>query len=124
MSSEVVRIAAFYEVSDEVALRLVRLYGSEVEKILGYRPRPLSSSVFAEEVDWAVSIEGATSIEDVLYRRLRCVLYEPHELAVLAPAVSEHMANILRWDISEHRRQRIRFEKRMAFDLSAIPLSN
>ena len=124
LSSEVIRIATLYEVSEEVSLRLVRLYGAEVEKILGYRPRPLSSSVFAEEVDWAVSIEGATSIEDVLYRRLRCVWFEPQELAVLAPAVSEHMANILRWDISEHRRQRIRFEERIAFDLSAIPLAN
>ena len=76
-----------------------------------------------QEVDSAVSIEGATSLEDVLYRRLRCVWFEPQDLGVLAPAVAEHMANILRWDTSEQRRQRVAFEERIAFDLAAVPLA-
>ena len=44
LSSEVIRIATLYEVSEEVSLRLVRLYGAEVEKILGYRPCLLYTS--------------------------------------------------------------------------------
>jgi len=123
LESEVARIRELIGLGEDVALRLVRLYGAEVDKVLGYSPRLLSASVFAEEVDWAVRIEGAVSLEDVLYRRLRCVLFEPQELAVLAPAVAEHMANILRWDSSEQRRQRIAFEERIAFDLAAVPLA-
>ena len=123
LASEVTRVALLYKISQRVALRLVRLYGAETEKVLGYSPRPISSCVFAEEVDWAVSIEGATSLEDVLYRRLRCVWFEPQDLGVLAPAVAEHMANILRWDTSEQRRQRVAFEERIAFDLAAVPLA-
>jgi glycerol-3-phosphate dehydrogenase len=65
---------------EAVAARLVRLYGSELFDVLGEQPRALSPSVFAEEVAWAVEVEGARGLEDVVYRRLRAAWFLPAEL--------------------------------------------
>lgn len=122
-TSEVRRIGALYSIDKPIALRLVRLYGCEVERVLGVQPDRLSSQVFAREVDWAVSAEGAITVEDVLYRRLQAIWYEPGELALLLPAVSERMADLLGWDANEQTRQRIMAEQRIALDLAAVPLA-
>ena len=124
IASEVSRICALYNIDEPSALRLVRLYGCEVERVIGVQPDRLSSQVFAREVDWAVSVEGAMTVEDVLYRRLQAVWYEPGELAMLLPAVTERMAELLDWDDNEQSRQRIMAEQRIAFDLAAVPLSD
>lgn len=119
---EISRIGARYQLGEIAAGRLVRLYGSEVEAVLGDAPTAISSSVYAEEVDWAIATDGALSLEDVLYRRLRCVWYEPTELAELLPAMTERMAEILGWDVVEQHRQRVATEERIAFDLAAVPV--
>lgn len=119
---EIDRIAARYGLGDLEAGRLVRLYGSEVEAVLGNAPTPISSSVFVEEVDWAIATDGALSLEDVLYRRLRCVWFEPTELTELLPAITERMATIFNWDVVEQHRQRVAAEERIAFDLVAVPV--
>ncbi len=119
---EIDRIATRYGLGDAEAGRLVRLYGSEVEAVLGNAPTLISRSVYAEEVDWAITTDGALSLEDVLYRRLRCVWYEPTELTELLPAITERMAKILNWDVIEQHRQRVATEERIAFDLAAVPV--
>ncbi len=123
LGAEIARIGARYQIADAIAGRLVRLYGTEVENVLGVAPQPICGCVFVEEVDWAVSTEGALSLEDVLYRRLRCVWFEPRELVVLLPVVADRMAKLLEWDSAEHLRQRVQVEERIAFDLAAVPLS-
>ena len=80
--------------------------------------------VFVEEVDWAVLEEGALTLEDILYRRLRCVWFEPQELMLLLPALTERAAILLEWDALEQTRQRIAFEDRLALDLAAVPLAD
>ena len=122
-NSEVSRIGALYSIDKPSAHRLVRLYGCEVEQVIGMPPDRLSSQVFTREVDWAVSVEGAITVEDVLYRRLQAVWYEPGELASLLPAVTERMAELLGWDANEQKRQRIMAEQRIALDLAAVPLA-
>lgn len=122
LDAEIARIGARYQVDDDAAGRLVRLYGTEVEDVLGESPRAVSGSVFAEEVDWAIETDGAISLEDVIYRRLRSVWYEPAELAELLPAVADRMAGRLDWSAKEQQRQRIAVEERIAFDLAAVPL--
>jgi glycerol-3-phosphate dehydrogenase len=86
------RLAARYQVPDGVAVRLARLYGSEAAGVLGDDPRPLSPSVFAEEVMWAIRVEGARTLEDVIYRRLRTAWFLPGETRSLVPATADLLA--------------------------------
>jgi glycerol-3-phosphate dehydrogenase len=53
--------------------------------------------VLAGEVDWAVEQDGATGVEDVLYRRTRSVIYEPRERDDLVRPVAERVSRLLNW---------------------------
>ena len=90
-------VATRYQQDPQAAARLVRLYGSEVFAVLGEQPRPLSDSVFAEEVDWAVRVEGAETLEDLIYRRLRAAWFLPREVEGLLQPCAALMTKLLGW---------------------------
>ncbi|MEM8769735.1 MAG: FAD-dependent oxidoreductase, partial [Pseudomonadota bacterium] len=94
----VAAVANRYELSDRVALRLVRLYGNEVVDVLGSEPRQIAGGVFAEEVLWALKRESAQRLEDVVYRRLRVPWFRPGESQTVALAALELMGDSLGWD--------------------------
>jgi glycerol-3-phosphate dehydrogenase len=121
MNAQIERIATRYQLDPAAAHRLVRLYGTEVEQMLGTAPTPVTPTVFMEEIDWAVATDGARELEDLIYRRLRTAWYEPGELVELLPAATERMAELLGWDVSRQQQQRIKTEERLAADLSAVP---
>ncbi len=121
MNAQIDKIATRYQLDGAAAHRLVRLYGTEVEKVLGTSPTPVTPTVFVEEIDWGVSTDGARALEDLIYRRLRTAWYEPGELVELLPAATERMAELLGWDASQQQQQRIMTEERLAADLSAVP---
>ena len=98
-------IAARYQVDDRVAARLVRLYGSEVTSVLGEHPQPLSHSVFCEEILWAIRVEGARSLVDVVVRRLRTAWFEPQECAESLTRAAALMARELGWDNARLRQE-------------------
>ncbi len=101
--------------------RLARLYGSEAAAVLagGAEALVTGGEVLRGEVDWAVNMEAALSLEDLIYRRTRAAWYSPAERdALLAPA-AERMAALLGWDTGEQQRQiaavRQRFAEEMTF---------
>lgn len=94
----IAQTAARYEQSERVALRLVRLYGSEAVTVLGESPQQIAGGVFAEEVRWAVREESARTLEDVVYRRLRVPWFRPGESQTVALAAADIMAEMLEWD--------------------------
>jgi glycerol-3-phosphate dehydrogenase len=94
----VAQTAARYQQSERVALRLVRLYGSEAATVLGESPQQIAGGVFAEEVRWAVREESARTLEDVVYRRLRVPWFRPGESQTVALAAADIMAQMLEWD--------------------------
>jgi len=105
----------------DCAARLVRLYGSEATDVLAVGAEPLvtNGEVLLGEVDWAVNVEAAHSLEDLIYRRTRAAWYSPAEReAVLAPAATR-MATLLGWDAAEKGRQidavRQRYRQEMSF---------
>jgi glycerol-3-phosphate dehydrogenase len=112
-------VAARYDVGTAVGKRLTRLYGAEVFAVLGQRPTALSASVFAEEVRWAVAVEGAHTLEDVLYRRLRAAWYLPGEITALVEPCAALMAPALCWDAARVAREiaetRARLEAELVF---------
>lgn len=92
------RVGERYAQGERVAQRLVRLYGSEVEAVLGNSPVAIAGGVFAEEVRWAVREESARTLEDTVYRRLRVPWFRPGEAQTVALAAAEIMAELLGWD--------------------------
>jgi len=112
-------IAARYQVDDTVARRLMRQYGSEVFDVLGQQPAPVSASVFAEEVRWAVGVEGAQTMEDLLYRRLRAAWFLPAECDELIERCAVLMGDALGWDDARRAREvaavRARLDAELAF---------
>ncbi len=85
--------------TDREALRLWRLYGSEAEQIRSIDPERLvdDAPVVAGEVDWAVQVEAATTLVDVVYRRLRVAWFVPQHRWELSVAIAERMAPRLGW---------------------------
>ena len=84
---------------DEEALRLWRLYGSEAEEIRSLGPERLidEAPVVVGEVNWAVQVEAATTLLDVVYRRLRVAWFVPQYRWELATAIAERMAGLVGW---------------------------
>ncbi len=82
-----------------VSQRLAALYGTDAEEIVRLGPEAIvgGAEVLAGEVVWAVSREGATRAEDVLYRRTRVALYQPAARSELAEAIVSRMSAMLEW---------------------------
>ncbi|MEZ5549405.1 MAG: glycerol-3-phosphate dehydrogenase/oxidase [Pseudomonadales bacterium] len=111
-------IAARLDLDEIVSGRLARLYGSEIDRVLGAAPVRVSPGVYEEEIRWAVEQESAQTLVDLMYRRLRLPWFRPAETATVAAAAGTIMAGLLGWDAAELSRQRLAFEERERQDLS------
>lgn len=112
-------IAVRYQLQPEVAKRLARLYGAETFAVLGVNPRPLSASTFEQEVLWALDVEGAETLEDVIYRRLRTAWYLPEECRESLGAVAQLVASRKGWSADRLAQERAVVDARLADDLAA-----
>ena len=106
---------------DATLLRLRRLYGSEATDVLAMGPTLLvaDAPVVAGEVDWAVDVEAATTLVDVVYRRTRVAWYVAQHRDALAAQMAGRMAQKLGWSSDEVDRQlaevRAQFGDELAF---------
>lgn len=112
------RIGGRYPIAPSVARRLVRLYGSEVDTVLGQQPTPLSPSVFAEEVHWAVDVEGAWTLEDVIYRRLRAAWFLPEEVDAIVDGAAALLARRDGWTADRTTAQTEAVKRRLREELA------
>ncbi len=92
--------------------RLVRLYGTEATiiasratKFVTHRTQhsnqhQRSPRVLTSEIDWAVQVEGALTLEDVVYRRLRIAWFLPQERELALRPIADQMAKLCGWDES------------------------
>ena len=118
-------VATATGVERRLADRLVRLYGDEANQVLalGHEPIVTGGRVVAGEVAWAVKVDGALTLEDLVYRRTRAAWYTPAEREeLLAPAASL-MGDLLGWDepctSSEIDAVRARFASELQFQVDA-----
>jgi glycerol-3-phosphate dehydrogenase len=83
----------------DTAARMIRLYGTDAGKVVGLGSDPLvpGAGVLSGEVSWAVEVEGAARLEDVLYRRTRAALYEASVREALVEPIADRMAERLGW---------------------------
>jgi glycerol-3-phosphate dehydrogenase len=83
-----------------LADRLVRLYGEEASQVMNMGEHPIvpNGRVVAGEVSWAVDVDGALTLEDLIYRRTRAAWYTPAERDALIDPAASLMADRLGWD--------------------------
>jgi glycerol-3-phosphate dehydrogenase len=107
-------------VTPDCAARLVRLYGSESSDVARGGTEPLlpGAPVLASEVDWSVRMEGAATLEDVLYRRLRTPWYVPEAREAGVAPIAERMAGLLGWDEARKRSEVARVRELLAAELA------
>ncbi len=100
LSAYAAGVASATGVSTSVAERLVRLYGSESNDVVAMGSQSVvdGGRVLRGEIDWAIDVEGATRLEDVIYRRTRAAWFVPAERDDLTIAVGGLMATKLGWD--------------------------
>lgn len=93
-------LAAAAGLERPLADRLVRLYGDEANQVLalGHQPIVPSGRVVAGEVSWAVQVDGALTLEDLIYRRTRAAWYTPAEREDLLVPAASLMGDLLGWD--------------------------
>jgi glycerol-3-phosphate dehydrogenase len=103
----------------DVAARLARAYGGEAAAVLARGARPLApgATVVEGEVDWAVEVEDALHLEDVLYRRTGAALYDPVGREALVAPMVERMARRLGWDEGRRAAEVAAVRERLAADL-------
>jgi glycerol-3-phosphate dehydrogenase len=108
-----------FELTPDTAARLVRLYGSEAREIClaGTEPLVANAPVLASEVRWAVLVEGAATLEDVLYRRIRSALFLPEAREASVQAIADRIAPLLEWSDDRIRTEIDRGRSRLEADL-------
>jgi glycerol-3-phosphate dehydrogenase len=107
-----------YRVAGGVARRLIGLYGSEIYTVLGERPTPLSASTFVEEVVWGLEVEGAHSLEDLIYRRMRVAWFLPDEQNEILVGAAALLARRNGWDDARRDAEIGQVRQRLAAELS------
>jgi glycerol-3-phosphate dehydrogenase len=114
------RLARERALPPATARRLALCYGTEAFALAERGAEPLvpGSPILAAEVDWAVRVEGALSLEDVHYRRTRAALYHPEAReAGLAPT-ARRLAGLLGWSPEREASELTGVRARMAADLA------
>jgi glycerol-3-phosphate dehydrogenase len=78
------------------------------------------SPLLAAEVDWAVGVGAAASVEDVVYRRLRSAFFVPGAREESVAPTAERMAALLGWDAERTRGEIDGVRARLAMDLAFL----
>jgi len=114
------RVATETGLDRQCALRLASLYGAEAPAVARRGPAPLVAEglVLAGEVDFALEVDGAATLEDVLYRRTRVALYAPEECDALVAPLSHRLAERLGWSEEERAAQCKDVREQRAHDLA------
>ncbi|MDP7143996.1 MAG: glycerol-3-phosphate dehydrogenase/oxidase [Pseudomonadales bacterium] len=98
--------------------RLVRLYGTEASDIVNLSTQPVlpGSSLIQGEVAWAVTMEAACTVADVVYRRTRAALYSTERCEIVEP-IAKQMATLLGWNAERTDREIAHTNRLLAADL-------
>ena len=100
--------------------RLHQLYGADATNIISLGGGSLveGAPVLTGEVDWAVNVEAATAVEDVVYRRTLDAWHLPRHRLNLAEAIADRMASLLSWNDHQRQEQVSAVKRRFAAELT------
>jgi glycerol-3-phosphate dehydrogenase len=111
-------LARRHDISGSLAQRLAHLYGTESHTVIAAGPERLTPGIdiLRGEIEFAMTHEGALSLEDVFYRRTRAALYTVRGIEAVGE-MADCMASRLGWD-DERRAHELRsVRQRFAEDL-------
>ncbi|WP_419918782.1 FAD-dependent oxidoreductase [Candidatus Poriferisocius sp.] len=114
-------VATTTGVARPMADRLVRLYGDETSQVLARGSQPVvpGGRVATGEIEWAVMVDGALTLEDLIYRRTRAAWYTPAEREALLTPAAARMAELLGWNSTRTTQEietvRTRFDHELQF---------
>jgi len=110
------------DLGPEAIDRLVRLYGTDSRAVLelGAEPFLPGGVVVFGEVIWAVRVEAALTLVDVIYRRTRAAWYCPEERDGLVEPVAALMAELLGWDTARVAQECEAVRRRFAQELELL----
>ncbi|MFV8749480.1 FAD-dependent oxidoreductase [Nannocystaceae bacterium ST9] len=114
-------VASGRTIDRPTADRLARLYGTEARAVLaqGHRPIHPGARAVDGEVRWAVEREGAATLEDVFYRRMRLAWFELEPRVAVEP-LAARMAECMNWDDATRAAQVAQVEARLSSDLNFV----
>lgn len=112
------RLSAELALEFDQAGRLASLYGAEAVDVLALGNEPVAEGIdiVAGEIHWAIQEEGAASVEDVLYRRLRAAYYSPDRVGVMVEPVARMMAEAFGWSETRMSEEVAEVRRRLAID--------
>jgi glycerol-3-phosphate dehydrogenase len=107
----------------DVRSRVARLHGADVARLLARDPSAATlagiPSVLRAEIDHAIDDEMALTLEDVLERRTRALLFDPSQGLDGVEEVADTMARRLGWD-AERRTSEVDRYRRLAASLRSF----
>lgn len=113
------RLAGEAQVAPEAARRLARLYGAEAGEVLALGGEPVvpGGSVRRGEVRFAVRVEAARGLEDVVYRRIRSAWFDPADREAALEGIADLLGGELGWDRARRDRELEDVRARLAGEL-------
>ena len=104
---------------ERTADRVARLYGTEAAQIIDIDATPIAdgSSVLRGEISWAINVEGALTLEDIVYRRTRIAWFSTNRIALVEP-IAAIAATGLGWSDAETTAQITHVTQLMAAELA------
>ena len=102
-----------------IAERLVRRYGSEADAViaLGKEPVAPGAHLLSGEIVWAVQVDGALFLADVLERRTGSMWFDP-EVGALVEPVAQQLSGLLGWTAEQTSDQIALLERQQETDLT------
>ncbi len=113
------RLAAAHDLAPAIAGRLVRSYGTEAGTVAGSAPVAEGATLLTGEIDRAVDVDGALSLDDVLVRRTGSAWFDP-DIDQLVEPVAAHLAGRLGWSHDEQGSHVTRFRANLSHDLAFV----
>jgi len=97
----------------------VRRYGSETEAVitLGKEPVAPGAHLLSGEIVWAVQVDGALFLADVLERRTGSMWFDP-EVGALVEPVAQQLSGLLGWTAEQTSDQIALLERQQETDLT------
>ncbi|MCF8607556.1 glycerol-3-phosphate dehydrogenase/oxidase [Gordonia sp. HY442] len=107
--------------------RLLNRYGSTFDDVLNYadedesllRPLAAAPQYLRAEIVYAVAVEGALHLEDVLARRTRIAIEYSHRGVDCAGEVAELMAPVLGWDETQTEQEVATYTARVNAEIAS-----
>ncbi len=108
-----------FDIAEELANRLVRLYGIESKSILNANSTTFAPDLplLKSEIAWSIYNESAHHLSDVIYRRTRCAIYYPKETKHYLTAIGNYMAQLAKWDEQRTKKEIADAKRQLVADI-------